>query len=324
MPSFRTGRVTAIVAERAGLQRVLVDGEPAVVLTALIGPVAEGDRVVVNTTAVDLELGTGGDHFVHWNLARSEWSRPGPGHIMKLRYTSLQADTGAAEEGIEEEALPTLDGLPVVACALHSQVAAVAAGFRAATGSAKRLVLVMTDGGALPLALSDLVAGLDLAGTVTAGHAFGGDIEAVNVPSAIWLARSRLDADAVVVAPGPGVVGTGTPLGTTALDVVAALDMTVALGGQPIIAVRASAADQRERHRGISHHTMTALTLVRSSVTVPLPPELRLADERHEVVTVDVPDLDLPAGLTTMGRGPSEDPVFFRAAAAAGLVAGRT
>ena len=31
---------------------------------------APGDRVVVNTTAVDLGLGTGGWHVVHWNLAR--------------------------------------------------------------------------------------------------------------------------------------------------------------------------------------------------------------------------------------------------------------
>ena len=54
--------------------------------------------MVVNTTAVDLGLGTGGWHVVHWNLAREAWSREGPGHIMKLRYTSLQTDTGVAEE----------------------------------------------------------------------------------------------------------------------------------------------------------------------------------------------------------------------------------
>ena len=70
VPTFRTGVVTAILAERAGLQKVEVDGERAYVLTQLIGTVAVGDRVVVNTTAVDLGLGTGGWHFVHWNLAR--------------------------------------------------------------------------------------------------------------------------------------------------------------------------------------------------------------------------------------------------------------
>ncbi len=94
MPSFRTGVVTAIRAERAGLQKVDVDGERAYVLTQLIGTVAVGDRVVVNTTAVDLGLGTGGWHFVHWNLARDSWSEAGPGTVMKLRYTSLQVTRG--------------------------------------------------------------------------------------------------------------------------------------------------------------------------------------------------------------------------------------
>ena len=39
-------------------------------LTQLTGRVDVGDAVVVNTTAVELGLGTGGWHVVHWNLAR--------------------------------------------------------------------------------------------------------------------------------------------------------------------------------------------------------------------------------------------------------------
>src|ERR671919_2674472 len=121
MPSFRSGKVARLLVERPGLQRVEVDlgggPERAYVLTQLTGTVGVGDLVVVNTTAVDLGLGTGGWHVVHWNLARREWSAPGPGHIMKLRYTSLQVDTGAAEETRPD--LPeALDGLPVVACSL--------------------------------------------------------------------------------------------------------------------------------------------------------------------------------------------------------------
>ena len=47
----------------------------AYVLTQLTGAVAVGDRVVVNTTAVELGLGTGGWHVVHWNLdARPTWT----------------------------------------------------------------------------------------------------------------------------------------------------------------------------------------------------------------------------------------------------------
>ena len=121
MPSFKTGTVTKLLSERPGLQRVEVDGRPAYVLNQLIGTVAVGDRVVVNTTAVDLGLGTGGWDVVHWNLERAEWSEPGPGHEMKLRYTSLQADVGVATDQ------PRKIGMPVVACFLHSQVASVVA-----------------------------------------------------------------------------------------------------------------------------------------------------------------------------------------------------
>ena len=128
MPSFATHTVTAVLDERRGLQRVLLDdASRAYVLTELIGPVAPGDRVVVNTTAVELGLGTGGWHVVHWNLAREAWSQEGPGHIMKLRYTSLQTDTGVAEEDHASAlaGVPDLAGCPVVACGLHSQVACV-------------------------------------------------------------------------------------------------------------------------------------------------------------------------------------------------------
>ena len=181
-----------------GLQKVdvEVDGHAArvYVLTQLTGPVAAGDRVVVNTTAVDLGLGTGGWHFVHWNLERGEWVEPGPGHIMKLRYTSLQADIGSTEEHLDAEASAcvTIDGLPVVATPLHSQLPAVAIGIRSVRPDA-RIAYVMTDGAALPLALSDLVATLRDRGlvdtTITCGHAFGGDHEAVNIFSALMIAR---------------------------------------------------------------------------------------------------------------------------------------
>src|SRR3954468_20054276 len=151
MPSFRIGAVTEILEARAGLQRVLVDltGEPerAYVLTQLTGSVDVGDRVVVNTTAVELGLGTGGWHVVHWNLSRDEWSEPGPGHIMKLRYTSLQTDTGAGEE--QHPDIPQrLDGPPVVIGSLHSQLPGIAIGVREVRPEA-RISYVMTDGAAL-------------------------------------------------------------------------------------------------------------------------------------------------------------------------------
>src|SRR5690349_16548529 len=98
MPAFVTARVVELLSERAGLQRVQTDHGRAFALTHLVGPVAVGDAVVLNTTAVELGLGTGGWHVVHWNLARDSWSERGPGHVMKLRYTSVQADVGTDEE----------------------------------------------------------------------------------------------------------------------------------------------------------------------------------------------------------------------------------
>ena len=61
--------------------------------------------------------------------AATRGDAPGGGHIMKLRYTSLQVDTGAAEERPPRASTgrSDLDGLPVVVCGLHSQVACVAA-----------------------------------------------------------------------------------------------------------------------------------------------------------------------------------------------------
>ena len=340
--------VIRLLEERRGLQRVEVDfgdgPEGAYVLTRLTGGVEVGDRVVVNTTAVELGLGTGGWHVVHWNLAREEWREPGPGHVLKARYTSLQADVGSTEE--HEAALvecDSVDGLPVVAAGLHSQVPAVAAAFKdAAPGG--RLVYVMTDGAGLPLALSDLVAALTdrglLDATVTCGQAFGGDYEAVSVHSALAIARHVAGADAVVVAMGPGVAGTGTRLGFSAIEVAPVLDAAAALGGRPIACLRASFADPRPRHRGLSHHSATALGLAcRSRVTIPLPlvggPEedrLRadIADAglhaRHDVVTLEPPDVlglfeKYSLTVTSMGRPAAADPVFFACAAAAGVVA---
>ncbi|MBV8162306.1 MAG: DUF3866 family protein [Acidimicrobiia bacterium] len=322
MPSYQTGTVTEVLSERPGLQRVMVDGRPAYVLTQLIGRVAVGDRVVVNTTAVELGLGTGGWDVVHWNLERERWSEPGRGHEMKLRYTSLQVDAGTATQ--PERRVQA--GAPMVACFLHSQVAGVAAAFKHVAPDAT-LAYVMTEGAALPLAVSELVHDLVAVGwidvTVTAGQAFGGQREAVNVPHALQL---TVDCDAVVVAGGPGSLGTDSALGFSALEVAAVLAMGT-LGREPIVALRWSDADPRDRHRGLSHHSRTALELTPGPVVVPVPrgsAHPKLGD--HEVVEVSVPDvaaLFKTAGLDvrTMGRTPEEDPGFFAYAGAAGVAA---
>src|SRR6266542_1936879 len=270
--------------ERPGLQRVEVDlgdgNERAYVLTQLTGSVAVGDRVVVNTTAVELGLGTGGWHVVHWNLEREQWAERGPGHIIKGRYTSLQADVGSAEEHLSEPAeVESIEGMPVVAAALHSQLPAAAVAFKERNPHA-RLAYVMTDGAGLPLALSDLAFALQERGlvdaTITCGHAFGGDYEAVSIFSALAVARHVAGADAAVVVMGPGIVGTNTRLGFSGMEVGPILDAAHALGGVAIACLRVSFADGRDRHVGLSHHSATALRLAtreRALVAVPeLPP----------------------------------------------------
>ncbi len=351
MPSFRVGVVTEIIESRSGLQRLLVDlgsgPEPAYVLTQLIGNASAGDRVIVNTTAVEHGLGTGGWHVVHWNLERDGWTSPVvsgrstsvPDVGMKLRYTSLQVDVGQSEP----RDVTTIDRMPVVAAGLHSQVAAVAAAFKRARPDG-RLVYVMTDGGALPIAISDLVWRLRDLGlvdaTVTCGHAFGGDFEAVSVYGGLAIARWEADADAAVVAMGPGSAGSGSSLGFSGIEVGAALDATSSLHGVPIAALRVSFADPRPRHQGVSHHSLTTLSVAtRSRVQVAVPrvggvdeAQIRrdLArtgiDARHDIVDVDpVGVLDLFAArgieVESMGRPAAADPVLFEAAAVAGVVA---
>jgi hypothetical protein len=346
MSAFRSGSVVRILSERPGLQRVEVElgsgPEKAYVLPQLTGSVAAGDRVVVNTTAVELGLGTGGWHFVHWNLERDEWIERGPGHILKARYTSLQSDVGSTEEHLDAAtaALNTIDGMPVVAAALHSQLPAVAVTIRALRPTA-RIAYVMTDGAALPLALSDVVADLRvrslLDATITCGHAFGGDYEAVNVFSALFVARHVALADVAIVVMGPGIVGTNSTLGFTGIEVGSVLDAVEGLGGVPIACLRASFADDRDRHRGVSHHTLTTLTVAtRSRVVVPIPAvgpaveqQLRAdliaagIDARHDVMTIAIPDVlarfaEHGLSISSMGRPAAADPVLFQCAAAAG------
>lgn len=342
MPTFRIGSVTAIVEERQGLQRVTVEmeaddegvlspGGRAYALTDHVGAVAVGDRVVLNTTAVELGLGTGGWHVVHWNLSRSEWVHPGEDHVMKLRYTSLQSDVGTSEL-LHPDLEGALDLTPVVATLVHSQVGIVAA-MLGAIRPGTRVAYVMTDGAALPAVLSDLVD--DLRGrslvdlVVSTGHAFGGDLEAVTVASGLALAVEVAGAEVVIVGMGPGVVGTGTRLGTTAIEAAAVLDTAARLGAAPVLAVRASSGDERTRHRGISHHTRTVAELTSSQPWVGAHPvevaelagvRVAASDVTGASAIGDVLD-DLGLRITTMGRDHGADRLFFESAAAAAIVA---
>lgn len=351
------GTVTSVQGSTDGLQQldvVLDTGAAGVALAyaSLSGRCAEGDRVLLNTTAVDLALGTGGRHFVVARLGEGTGvalDDPAAGHIMKLRYTPLQTDVLAVEsqESPHHKTMRgavDLAGMPVVCCGLHSQVPLVAAAVKQADPSLS-VAYCMTDEAALMLQLSDNIRASKVAGlvdaTVTCGQALGGDIEAVNLHSGLLASRHVARADVAVVAIGPGVVGTATPFGHGGIAVGEAINAASVIGGVPVACLRVSFADTRARHRGVSHHSLAALTtiaLAPAKVAIPaLPEEFSDAIEdalKEAGVWRLHTRADSDAGRTpppslrgvevkSMGRGLAEDPAFFAASFAAGDIASR-
>ena len=353
MIRLRTGTVLDVEEARPGVAEldVEIDGrtERAIAYPALSGSPVVGDRVLLNTTAAALGLGTGGYHFVVAIIEGRDVDPPAEGHIMKLRYTPLQAKVQSVEEPGSPhrdvmESTTGLEGLPVVWAPLHSMVGAAAAGAKAA--GAERVAYVMTDGAALPSWFSRQIQELREAGlldaVITCGQALGGDLEAVNVFSGLLAARAVAEADVVIVADGPGKVGTETAWGAS--DVASGLSLNAIgiLGGRPVAALRLGFADPAYRHHGVSPHSITVLrdvALVAVNVAVP-----SLADERREQVWSALKEAGLeerhqlveatgePAlemlstkgvRAETMGRSLDDDPAFFLAAGAAGVLAGR-
>jgi Protein of unknown function (DUF3866) len=317
----------------------------------LVGEPRPGDRVLLNVTALERGLGTGGVALVVAIPDRLPADpQPGPGHIVKARYTPLQT----LVLGVDEQESPNhevlrdatgVDAMPVIMADLHSALPAILAGLREADQQI-RVVYVMTDGGALPIAFSRSVAGLRqagwLAGTVTVGQAFGGDLEAVNLHTGLLACAHVLHADVAIVAQGPGNLGTGSPWGYSGVATGEAINATAVLGGRAVGSLRISQADQRQRHRGISHHSLTAYGRV-STAPADLPVPLLggglgdrvMAQARdlaadsagrlrvHEIDISGLADVlaSTPVPLSTMGRGLDQDEASFVAAAAAGRFA---
>jgi hypothetical protein len=350
--------VTAISRAEAGIfyLEARADGETAtrraVAYPALTGGVAVGDRVVLNTTATALGLGTGGVDFVLENHAATGDERTfgeptGDEHIIKLRYTphqhavrSVEMDPAYAEMWRTAD---SLEGVPVIVGGLHSQIAPAAAAFKAGRPGS-RVAYVMTDSAALPIAFSRLVRELRDAGlidsTLTAGQAFGGDYECVTDASALLAARHIAGADAIIIAAGPGNAGTGTRFGFSGIEQGPLLTLASHLGGAPIGILRLSFAEERGRHLGVSHHSVTTLGRLSSPATVVFPNcpagvdpilyvALRHAVEEgpigawHRIVEADgAPGMTLlrerGVHVRSMGRSADDDPLFFHAAAAAG------
>lgn len=375
--TWRTGTVTARGRTWPGARELTVRlGEPlpapdghagtseirALAYTGLVGDPDVGDRLALNVSALARGLGTGGYGLVVAPAdprAVPADPSPGPGHLVKARYTPLQAMVLGVDEQESEHhgVLRDADDLaatPVVVADLHSAVPAIIAGARHAAElagtPAPRVAYVMTDGGALPAAFSRTVAALRehgwLESTITVGQAFGGDHEAVTVHTGLLAAHHVLGADLVVVAQGPGNLGTGTRWGFSGVTAGEAVNAAATLAGRPVASLRVSGADARDRHLGISHHSLTAygrVALAPADVVVPHP-EAALQDRpgwgaeltrrvhdqaatlgaRHRLVDVPATTELLealhraPVRLSTMGRGLDTDPAAFVAAAVAG------
>ncbi|SNY42495.1 DUF3866 family protein [Paractinoplanes atraurantiacus] len=348
MVRWRAGTVQAVRRRWRGAVELDVstsDGPVrALAYPSLVGSPEQGDRVLLNVGALVMGLGTGGYALVVALPDRlpadpvDDGTTRDAGHLVKARYTPLQViglgvDEEASPHRAVMEAATSLEGMPVVTADLHSALPAILAGVLASRPGAK-VAYVMTDGGALPAWFSRTLDGLAsrLAGTVTTGQAFGGDLEASTVHTGLLAARHVLRADVTIVAQGPGNLGTGTPWGFSGVALGEAVNAIGTLGGRPVGSLRLSTGDARSRHRGVSHHSLTAygkVALLPADLPVPdgLDPALLAALQplaaRHRIVTVPVDGLDealraSPVPLSTMGRKLDEDYTYFLAAAAAG------
>lgn len=348
MISKKLGLVSEIVDKSDTLEdiRVNINGEiqRAYNYPKITGNVNIGDEVVLNTTAVELSLGTGGYHFVISNLSNIESDFTPGGHIMKLRYTPFQVKVDSVEE--QESAyhskiseFKSLDKMPVVVGTLHSMLTPFAASYKR-NNQNKKLVYIMTDGAALPIFLSKNVETLKSKGlvdsTITIGNAFGGDYECVNIYTALITAKEIIKADAVFISMGPGIAGTGTKYGFTGIEQGPILDAVKKLGGIPIAIPRISFADKRDRHKGISHHSITVLKeIVNVDVHIPITlyeeSYLKVIKQQikdnglgniHNIVYIQngkvKDDLDyFGLKVRSMGRSYEQDEEFFKAASTA-------
>ncbi len=362
MLQVATAKVIRLVSSRPGYTELEVEMshtgqiERAVAYTNEV--FAAGDEIHLNTTAVRLGLGTGGLHFVVAKAGRADreedlfptqW-----GHVMKMRYTPFQLAVDTVEEQMSpyhqlfcDETL-SLEKTPVLIGELHSLLPAVTAAVKAESPT-YRVVYVMPDGSSLPIALSRQVHRLKeqelLSATVTTGHAWGGDLEAVTIHNGLLAAKHVAKADVICCFLGPGVAGTGTPLGFSGMQLAEVIHAVSLLDGIPIFVPRLSFADPRDRHRGISHHSRTVLkrfSLRPVLVNIPLfdderdellhqQCEAEQIAQKHMLLRQSAPGMEIvrdlderyQLGLSTMGRRYWEDPAPFQTAVSAAHMAVR-
>lgn len=347
--SYRKGNVVEIEEKKENITflKVSIDGQisRAINYDQMTGSVNVGDIVVVNTTAVELSLGTGGFHFVIFNYSNEFKELEGEGHIMKLRYTPLQIKCLAAEEENSQyhdvfNNFKSLENHNFIVGTLHSMLAPITSMLKWKNRNIK-INYIMTDGGSLPIYFSNTVRALKEKGlidkTITIGHAFGGDLECVNIYTGLIAAKEILKGDVTIITMGPGIVGTGTKYGFSGIEQGQIIDAINTLGGNPIIVPRISFSDTRDRHIGISHHTRTVLAEIAKTtgkIVIPILDKTKsqIIDEQIKILKLDEKfDIVYENGeevieamnhfdlnTTTMGRSYQEDKEFFLTLGAVG------
>ncbi|TSB46576.1 DUF3866 family protein [Alkalicoccobacillus porphyridii] len=318
---------------------------PVILYKRFSTAVTKGTYVKVNTTATTLQLGTGGVDIVKEVLASSFKQKPlAPGHIMKLRYTPAQQ----AVTSIEEVASPyhdlfhqpfTLNQKKILLGELHSMIPLVCY-LTHEFASDLTCCVIFDDSASLALEMSDHVRRLKKEPwftSITCGQCVGGDYEAINLLTALQFAVDQLHADLIMISVGPGVVGTGTSYGFSAVEMANWANLVGALQGRPIWIPRLSFKEKRQRHYGLSHHTITPLydlTLAETTVVFPFMNESqrnyiqdqlnRPSQIKHHLYFLErecdsnwiTRAFKHVGSLSTMGRTYADDPLFFEAIAA--------
>ncbi|MFW5787477.1 MAG: DUF3866 family protein [Halanaerobiales bacterium] len=330
------GRVNKLLEERTNIQILMVKRmdssqvEKAINYPDMTGRLKGEEIVLLNTTAVDLKLGTGGYNYVIGNVSTKKFKMKKQGHIMKLRYTPCQIRTECVEEVYPKNCFNNfkLENTKVFFIPLHSLLFPFCLVLKELYPQ-KSIVYIMSEGGSLSLPLSKMVLFLKkkslLDKTITFGQGFGGDLETVNIFTALSAATKILEADLIVIGMGPGLAGTGTELGFSGTENALNSYAVHLLGGKSVIIPRISFYDRRERHRPVSHHTLTLLNyLIKHEVDVVLPDnniikkEIKnnmsnlmvktyfyAIDEVYNILKKNSKHLE------SMGRKFADDPLFF-------------
>ena len=257
---------------------VELDGRsrPAIADVALVGRAEVGDELIVNVQALD--LGSARAALTSsTSTSRAASTADGDGghaNVMKLNYTSLQH----AVAPVEDERLRLPVERPVAVLALHGQLAAVAWAFaQGAPGAGSgtcRPRAARCRAGTRARFRTLRERGL-LAGPPDGGSRVRGEGEAITTAGALHHGLRTLGWDAAVCGPGPGIVGSSSPLGHGGMSALDSAHAALALGCPTLLVARMSSGDDRARHRGISHHTLTVLDLLLEPVTVALPAGMR-------------------------------------------------